>query len=303
MQQQSVPFGDPNTPRSSRNKRNVRDNLNPTTVTYTSVIAAWSRSRRPDAARRAEAVLSDMIYAHERMRDASIRPNKRTYGAVLAAWAASDEEGASDRAQEILDELIDRYNRGEDDDDCRPNEVMFNSTIHALSKCDSDDATDRAREVVANMWRLYDKCGNSDVRPSTTTYNSLLNCLAKHGSAREAAELLSQMERDSAIPSPDIYSYVSAIDALAAEARADSAEEARALVARVESLYRQSSDPNLRPNILLYTGLVRAVESSGELESAAVHSIEDHVRREGISVDGVFCKAVETALGKCRTRA
>ena len=154
--------------------------------------------------------------------------------------------------------IRDRYNRGEDDDDCRPNEVMFNSTLHALSKCDSDGATDRAREVVANMWRLYDQCGHSDVRPSTTTYNSLLHCLAKHGSAREAAELLSQMERDSAIPSPDIYSYVSAIDALAAEARADSAEEARALVARVEALYRQSSDPNLKPNILLYTGLVRA---------------------------------------------
>ena len=210
---------------------------------------------------------------------------------------------ASDRAREILDELIDRYNRGEDDGDCRPNEVMFNSTIHSLSKSDSDDATDRAREVVAKMWRLYDQCGNSDVRPSTTTYNSLLNCLAKHGSAREAAELLSQMERDSAIPSPDIYSYVSVIDALVEEARADVAEEARAIVARVEALYRQSLDPNLRPNILLYTGLVRAVESSGELDSAAIHAIEDHVRREGIRVDGVFCKAVETALGKCRTRA
>ena len=53
--------------------QNKKENsLKPTTVTYTSVITAWSRSNRSDAAERAETVLSDMIYAHDRMRDASI---------------------------------------------------------------------------------------------------------------------------------------------------------------------------------------------------------------------------------------
>ena len=279
------------------------NNMDPTTVTYTSVITAWARSNRSDAAERAEAVLSDMIYAHDRMRIESIRPNKLTYGAMLAAWAASDHPKAADRAEDILKELIDRYSQGDGDEECRPNEVMFNSVLHALSNSGYEDATGRARELLDRMWKLYDKCGHWDVRPTTTTYNSLLNGLAKSkraGSAREALELLGQMEKDSSIPEPDIYSYVSVIDALAAEKSADAAKKAHAIVARAEDSYHRSSDRKLKPNILLYTALVRAVDASGEVESKSLQSIEYRVRRAGIRMDSVFSWAVESALEKCK---
>ena len=283
--------------------QNKKDNsLNPTTVTYTSVITAWSRSKRADAAERAEAVLSDMIYVHDRMRDASIRPNQLTYGAILAAWAASSHPKAADRAEDILNGLIDRYNRGEGGDNCRPNEVMFNSVLHALSNSSSTDAIDRARELLGRMWKLYDTCGHWDVRPTTTSYNCLLNCLSKSKRgifAHEALELLGQMEKDSSIPSPDIYSYVTVVDAFVAEGSADAANMAHAVVARVEALYHRSSNPKLKPNVLLYTALVQAIDASGEVESASIKSIEDRVRSAGIRIDSFFSSAVEDALEKC----
>lgn len=285
----------------AQNKKDVKS-LNPTTVTYTSVITAWSRSKRADAAERAEAVLSNMIYAHDRMRDASIRPNQLTYGAILAAWAASSHPKAADRAEDILNGLIVRYNRGEGGNDCRPNEVMFNSVLHALSNRSSTDSIDRARDLLGRMWKLYDTCGHWDVRPTTTSYNCLLNCLAKSKRgifAHEALELLGQMEKDSSIPMPDIYSYVTAVDALAAEGNADAAKMAHAVVARVEALYHRSSDPKLKPNVLLYTALVRAIDANGEVESASIKSIEDRVRSAGITIDAFFSSAVEDALEKC----
>ena len=285
-------------------QRKRRDNiLNPTTVTYTSVITAWARSNQPHSAERAEAVLSDMIYAYDRMRDASIRPNQLSYGAILAAWAGSRHPKAADRAEKILNGLIDRYSRGEGGDECRPNEVMFNSVLHALSNSSRTDATDRARELLGRMWKLYDNCGHLDVRPTTTTYNCLLHCLAKskrEDLARETLKLLGQMERDNSIPAPDIYSYVSAVDALAAEGNAEAAEKAHAIVDRVEAFYRCSSDTKLRPNILLYTALVRAVDASGEVESASIQSIEDRVRRADIKIDSLFSLAVENARKRCR---
>ena len=183
---------------------------------------------------------------------------------------------------------------------------MFNSVLHALSNSSRNDAVDRARELLGRMWKLYDDCGHWDVRPTTTSYNCLLNCLAKSKrgvSAREALELLGQMERDSSIPAPDIYSYVSVIDALAAEGTDDAARKAHAVVDRVETLHHRSSDPKLKPNILLYTALVRAIDASGKVESVPIQAVEDRVRRAGIRIDSFFSRAVEKALENSRARA
>jgi len=275
----------------------------PTNVTYTSVISAWSRSPLPNAAQKAEAILSDMLLAYERTGDSSLKPNKISYGAVLAAWARSDEDEAANRAEALVGEVINRYVTGEEES-IRPNEVMFNSVIHALSKSKDGDTSSRARRAVAKMWQLYDDGRCPDVRPTTTTYNSLLNCCSD---ADEALDTLDQMQRawtqgDTIIPHPDVVSFASVIDALASQKTANAADKAENLAAKLERMYHQTADEKLKPNITVYTCLVRALKYGGR-DTTDLDAVVERVERLGLRPDDKFLHAVDNACQYLQARA
>ena len=277
--------------------------IRPNAISYTSVISAHARSGVPGSARRAEDVLARMVLERERTGDPSVGPTAHSYSAVIAAYARSGERGAAERAEGILDLMLRKSGRGGATAGAgagagavRPNAVAFNSVIHALSRSGAADAPVRAEAIVSRMREICERADSpAEVRPTLTTYNSLLNCWAKSArkeSAQRALHILEEMEASHGLPSPDVCTYTSVLDALSTAEMPGAAVTAVDLVARLEEAHERTKLPSLRPNILLYTSLLQVIGKTAR-STDELDGILRRVEKQGLHLDRIFCNTVD----------
>ena len=146
-------------------------NAKPDSVSYATVIHAFSRSRNtPGAAQQATEILHDLIDLYVKYRQDDIRPTPFAFSSAIAAWSNSGEIDCGERGEDIFWEMLKLRENFADDVACpQPNTLVCNSVLRAWSLSHAGSAPDRAEKFL--QW-MHDQVlvGNEDVMPDIVSY-------------------------------------------------------------------------------------------------------------------------------------
>jgi hypothetical protein len=290
----------------------------PNTVSFTNAITAWARCTRKDSAKRAQALLDQMLhlYSSQTNEDGKwdhVKPNKISYNSVITAWARSTERGSARKAEELLRGMYDFYNNESGlDIECKPDARSFNAVINAVARSRDKNCADRAKFLLDEMGRLYNE-GDSDLLPDALTFGAIINAYANSleaGAGDKAAQLLMHMESlyqmgfENAKPTTFVYN--ACMNAFAkdpliyVENEAGSnattlnrAEKAEQLLDSMEKRYNEEKDWRIKPDIISYSTVINAHANSGS-------------KNAGANADGILRRMLHRYLvgdTKCRPNA
>jgi hypothetical protein len=112
--------------------------LQPDVFSMSTLATAWAKSRSPQAAKKAEAILNYMA-VHK------MPPNTITYNAVLNALAYGKEVDKALRIEDLVKRMKVRSEAGQD---CEPDIYSYQSLIHALSKTPLSGSPQKAEQIL-----------------------------------------------------------------------------------------------------------------------------------------------------------
>ena len=133
-------------------------------ISFNTVISAWSRSRHPDAPQRAEIILDKMLAAGEK-----IRPNSITFNSVMGAWLKTRSPLAYQNCEKLFLKMNELYQDG--NRFAKPDVVTYNTLIQAWSQSSLDEAPDQAEAIFREMKKR--------VTPDAKTYGVMINIWSK----------------------------------------------------------------------------------------------------------------------------
>lgn len=138
------------------------------------VLTLCARSKEPDAASRATAILDSMEYLYNQGRTKVIACS-RCYSAAITAWARS---GSSDAVQQAF-HLIERMeqNRRDGSPHGAPNAHCYNSCIHTIAKSSEKNKVEYCLDILQRMNNAKD-AGDLDCSPTIVTYSTIVNARA-----------------------------------------------------------------------------------------------------------------------------
>lgn len=272
--------------------------IQPNVVTFTAVINAWARSRRPDAAQRAEAILHWMLELasppitscdgefatppsnnDESPKDEVdladlllIKPNCIAFNAAITAWIRSSSKDAHNHAERIMNQLWDLYITSGKDPELKPTARTFNLVINSIARSREPHCGDRAAALLNKMEELY-TAGDNDMKPEAQTFGAIINAYANDGpndpqSTDKAAQILQQMNSLYQLGydtmKPTTFVYNACLNAFAkSEANAHQATQ---LLEIMEDQYAKG-DLSLKPDVISYSTCINAHANSRTLQS------------------------------------
>lgn len=127
-----------------------------------------------------------------------------------------------------------------------------------------------AEKVLKKMRELGEK-GDNAAAPSNRHFNIIINAIAKsrHGNnidARKAYELLLQMQASKTC-NPDIISYTSVIECFSKSIDPDADKISMQLLDEATSIYEETKDPRIMPNLRTYTMAILALSTNPTLKN------------------------------------
>jgi len=250
MEECHPPSSGPPSPSSSDlvSRRHLRPAPRPNAYCYTSVIAAWAKTRAGGSARRAVHVLNRMLDRYL-SGDASLRPTVVAYAAVIDAWASSGEGGfAAERAEELLRDLEDGAEEGLP----APNVFCYASACKAWARSGRPECGVRAEVVYRRMLErlprereakgVGDQAQDWDVSlwPNAIAATAVIDAWAKSSdeeAARHAERILDEMDQlyqeGNKRMRPDFVAYYAVMSAWAKSPKEGSANRAEATLRRM----------------------------------------------------------------------
>lgn len=258
--------------------------IQPNIVTFTAVINAWARTRHPEAAEKAEAILDWVIaLSSESESDDTIssdeldlknficvQPNCIAYNSAITAWIRSPSKDSHNRAEQLLDKLWDSYVHGQDPQ-LKPNARTFNLVINAIARSREPKCADRAAKLLSKMEELY-TAGDVDMEPDAQTFGAIINAYANDSSDPEstdkAARILQEMnslyQMGYENVKPNTFVYNACLNAFAK--REGNADQATQLLEMMEQQYAKG-DSSLRPDVISYSTCINAHANSKSVDS------------------------------------
>ena len=167
--------------------------------TYSGVINCWNKSQRPDAPRRALAILQAMLDNYHQSTTTTtttnseentantttttttthrpIRPNTVIYSSVINIFA---QHGDIEGAQRVFTMMKDDYERYQNLS-AKPNIRTYNMMINAWSKASDTIHPEAAIVAEALLFELQSLSTMQFIKegPTTVTYNAVINCWSK----------------------------------------------------------------------------------------------------------------------------
>jgi len=152
----------------------------PDIITYNTVLSAWSRCGKKDAAPRAEKIVKDLILEQQKSNSDSVAANTITFNTVLNAWSRSPMPGAADRADKLLEYMIQS-----DNSEIKPDVYSFTTVLNTWAKSKEPNKASHARKLLSQQIEMYQealKNGNKSradaLKPTQIPYNAVMNACA-----------------------------------------------------------------------------------------------------------------------------
>ena len=138
----------------------------PNIKTYTSLINAFSRSKRPYDAEKVIQQMNDFANAHNIQ---SLTMDVITYNALINSWGWSDEHTIKAK------EAYNIYNTMRKSEDITPDLVTINSVLNACAFSKTSDSTIK-KDVLNIAIELYEEATSpsSSLKPNDTTYGTMI---------------------------------------------------------------------------------------------------------------------------------
>jgi pentatricopeptide repeat protein len=260
-------------------------NVIPNTITYTSVMKAWSHAAAASTITRnsnkskatpfyVEQLFEEMCHAYKTKLNPHTKPNATSYGTVISAWAHSPQiKEAPERAEALLRQMEELYMQSFDES-LRPETMHYNMVMHLLSNSGKIDSARNAERMLLHMEQRFSGEEPFAVEPDVHSYNTVLNAYAKSkepGSAQRAERLFEDMIIKYEVHGrkrlkPDTISFTTVIDALSKDNnnRQQNARKAEALLWRMLSV----GDASIRPNVKTFTAVINAYARDASIESS-----------------------------------
>lgn len=271
-------------------------NVSPDTVTFSSVLNAWAKSKHPEAAERAHRLLM-------RMETMGFSPIATCYQPVIVAWSASKKPWATKQAMDLLRVMETRCRQGEEHacptivtytavihtlarqrdqaavrhaenlflrmkeiarsgrEDFVMNKIAYSAMIDVLAKSNDVDAPKKALSLLREMQFLAQTEG-PHVAPNTITFNAVIRTFAKQGNVEYAKilleEMLDEVARGNDEVAPDTFSYSALLRAYANWHNQDSPRQALELLEKMEAEYK-CDNTKVQPNTVTYTTVIASL--------------------------------------------
>jgi pentatricopeptide repeat protein len=144
----------------------------PDSFSFNCVISGFTRSRRKDAAQRAESVLDRFLEFSEEF--PSVRPDTRSFTHIIAHYARQKEMLDSPyRAEYALNRLISFFQA--DNKNLAPNVFAFTTVMDAYALHNHKDAGEKSEQLVRTMLKLKRQYDMEDLEINTGVMNNVLN--------------------------------------------------------------------------------------------------------------------------------
>lgn len=238
---------------------------------YSHVLLAWSKSKSPLAAKRADDILLHME------RFTNFEPNSECILRVIECWGKSKRNGAEIRVenlfttlkQQLTKQLIENDktsslsdNHNCDDGDIKNLQTALWNVLQAYQKVGN---AHRSEEILLDFVYNY-QTKNKTFPPMTEMFLSVLMTWNKSSSTNRATrseKLLRMMENKNAVfPPPNIACYTAVLNCIAGSKKPDAAKRAEALLHCMDK-----NNEETKPNLLSFTCVLIAWSRSNDLDA------------------------------------
>ena len=251
--------------------------VEPTIVTYTSVIDAYARSEKHDGALHAERILFGLLdqQLFGGAQKQPLRITSVTCDAVLNVWARVGTLPAAQRALAILQRLEHLQNQ-----QIRPTAHSYATVLNAFAKCHAPHHCQDILQNLISKAKDHNGNGNSEVvLPETVMFNVAMQAWANSGDPRagnQAQKLLQRMidlssSSSSQFPTqPDTVSYNTVISAWAHSGHVNAALQAEKVLQQMHQASRQQQEEKVvTPNTISYNSVLHAYAQAPTLTSSS----------------------------------
>ncbi|KAL3921933.1 MAG: hypothetical protein SGILL_002484 [Bacillariaceae sp.] len=233
--------------------------LRPTTPFFSLVLYAWSKSRDPAAAERAEVILDRMLdmEANEDIRDLEV--NAKCFNIVMICWSKLRTIESARKVRDVFDRMVEL---SELDANKAPTGGTYMAMITTWSRFDPEKV-----EQVFDRWTEEHKNGNCEMRRDSKLLNTVVNAWyrSNHAEKAERGDKLLQDAIQSTLvswkPTTDTFNMV--INAYCQTKRAPGLERAEALLLQMEKLGGTTA-----PTIPTYFPIIQGWVDLGQIERA-----------------------------------
>lgn len=234
----------------------VESNVIPSTVTYSTVVDAWTQCEKLEqkgrAVQRAEKILDNMI-RHYSSGLAAVKPNTITFTSCIVAYShCRNLPEAPERAEKLLQQLYDLYKETQDED-FRPDVSIVNAVVHVWTRSSRDDAVEKAQAILEEA--------KEHCEPNIISYNTLLNVMARKGDSARVDQMIQMLETESQGGKthlrPNRITYNSLLTAIVKDPSNRSAEQAESILRRMHELHAQGR-ADMRPDTISYSTVIDA---------------------------------------------
>lgn len=153
-----------------------RESLRPNTITYNAVLLAHVHSQRRDKAIQVERIIARMKRRQEHDGHDECRPDVCSYQSLIAAWSRTRLSGTPHKAEEVLEFLNMESRTGKAY--LTPNCHCYVATIHAWSHSEEHFKSRRAYEILCHMRERYEQTKREELKPNVVAYTAVLNACA-----------------------------------------------------------------------------------------------------------------------------
>lgn len=261
----------------------------PSTVSFNTLMNAWSKSPDPTAPEIAERLFAEM--AEWGIDD--VKPDVLTFSTLLDTYSRSGVKNAVERAEELF-ELMDEFG-------VQRNVYTYSALQNVYARSGRPNAPDLCMKLLENMLHLY-RSGNIFAKPNCINYNAVLIAYSRaktREAAQKASEMLDKMERpdfDGGYDiEPDRFSYVLTILACArcpdpvyaanmSEVNLEKMEERARIEAKRRDEISSAAPPAVTLDLESFNAVLTAISKSRQSDAVVramkiIRRMEDYVKQ------------------------
>lgn len=222
--------------------------------------------------------------------------NIRIINSLMNAWAESSSIDAVDKAFDVL-----RLVQNVPECTVRPDRYTYGTLLKCLARArgfSRRDCGKRAVELLDEMQRLHD-AGDQNMFPDVVAYTLAMRACLHANDTSRINEIMARM-KSSKSTLPNLRSYSELLSYYSKLGTPEAAARCEAILSQLKQL--SVSNPDLKPNVYIYTMAISAWLRSGfEAASNRAWNLLDRMKREGIEPSMVtntafvthFCKSGE----------